>query len=114
MKVEQKPELGAELISIDTAKKALASACKKAELSSFTRHALRHYFVSNAIESRIDFKVIAAWVGHKDGGVLVSETYGHLRDTHSFEMPKRMTFWLIGISPNLIAGRLSFHDACLN
>lgn len=31
-------------------------------------------------------------LGHKDGGVLVAKTYGHLRDTHSHEMAKRMTF----------------------
>ncbi len=53
---------------------------------------MRHYFVSNAIEAGVDFKVIAGWVGHKDGGVLVAKTYGHLRDAHSFEMAKRMTF----------------------
>jgi len=52
---------------------------------------MRHYFVSNAIEKNIDFKTIAAWVGHKDGGLLVAKTYGHLRDTHSFEMAKLMT-----------------------
>ena len=28
---------------------------------------------------------------HKDGGLLVAKTYGHLRDTHSMEMAKRMT-----------------------
>lgn len=77
---------------IGTAKKVLASACKKADLPNFTHHALRHYFVSNAIEAGIDFKAIAAWVGHKDGGILVAKTYGHLRDAHSFEMAKRMTF----------------------
>ena len=43
-----------------------------------------------AIEKNIDFKTIAAWVGHKDGGVLVAQTYGHLRDTHSMEMAKLM------------------------
>ena len=48
--------------------------------------------MSNAIEAGIDFKVIAGWVGHKDGGLLVAKTYGHLRDTHSTEMAKRMTF----------------------
>jgi len=47
---------------------------------------MRHYFVSNAIEKNIDFETIAAWVGHKDGGLLVAKTYGHLRDTHSVEM----------------------------
>ena len=44
-----------------------------------------------AIEKGVDFKTIAAWVGHKDGGVLVAQTYGHLRDTHSKEMAKLMT-----------------------
>ena len=40
----------------------------------------------------IDFKVIAGWLGHKDSGILVAKTYGHLRDTHSYEMAKRMVF----------------------
>ena len=53
---------------------------------------MRHFFCSNAIEAGIDFKVIAGWLGHKDGGYLVAKTYGHLRDAHSFEMAKRMTF----------------------
>ena len=46
---------------------------------------------SGNIEAGIDYKVIAGWLGHKDGGILVAKTYGHLRDTHSFEMAKRMT-----------------------
>nr|WP_281398155.1 site-specific integrase [Ruficoccus amylovorans] len=78
------------LIGIDSAKQALQSACAKAELPHFTHHSMRHYFVSNAIEAGIDFKTIAAWVGHKDGGLLVAKTYGHLRDTHSAEMAKLM------------------------
>ncbi|MFT4901851.1 MAG: integrase [Lentimonas sp.] len=81
----------APIVAVKDAKKALMSACKKAELSNFTHHTMRHYFVSNAIEKGIDFKTIAAWVGHKDGGLLVAKTYGHLRDTHSFEMAKLMT-----------------------
>ena len=47
--------------------------------------------MSNAIEKGIDFKTIASWIGHKDGGLLVAKTYVHLRDTHSMEMAKRMT-----------------------
>jgi integrase len=77
---------------IVTAKKAIGSACKKAGLPYFHHHLFRHFFVSQAIEAGVDFKCIAAWVGHKDGGVLVARTYGHLRDTHSAEMAKRMTF----------------------
>lgn len=73
-------------------RKALETACRLATLPHFTHHTLRHYFVSNAIEAGVDFKTIAAWIGHKDGGILVAQTYGHLRDTHSHEMAKRMTF----------------------
>ena len=86
------PVSGDRVISIATAKRALATACRKSGLPDFGHHAMRHYFVSNAIEAGVDFKTIAAWVGHKDGGVLVAKTYGHLRDVHSSEMAKRMTF----------------------
>ena len=86
------PAASERIIGIANAKTAMGNACAWAELPQFTHHSMRHYFVSNAIEAGIDFKTIAAWVGHKDGGLLVAKTYGHLRDTHSFEMAKRMTF----------------------
>jgi site-specific recombinase XerD len=53
---------------------------------------LRHFFCSNAIEAGVDFKAIAGWLGHKDGGVLAAKTYGHLRNEHSAAMAQRMTF----------------------
>ncbi len=80
------------IFSIDNAKKSIAGACKRASLPHWGHHAMRHFFCSNAIEAGIDFKVIASWLGHKDGGVLVARTYGHLRAEHSAEMAKRMTF----------------------
>src|SRR3954464_8088906 len=80
------------IITIDSAKTAIGHACRELKLPAFTHHCMRHYFVSNAVEAGVDFKTIAAWVGHKDGGLLAAKTYGHLRDTHSFEMAKRMTF----------------------
>ena len=94
IKAEQKKETTPDqrLISIASAKKSVGSACKKTKLPHFHHHLFRHFFVSQAIEAGVDFKTIAAWVGHKDGGVLVARTYGHLRDTHSAEMAKRMTF----------------------
>ena len=78
---------------------AIKTACRKAKLSRFLHHSMRHYFCSNAIEAGIDFKVIAGWLGHKDGGFLVAKTYGHLRDAHSFEMAKRMTFSALDTPP---------------
>ncbi len=84
------PDSSARIIPIESAKKAIGTACTLAKLPHFTHHCLRHYFVSNAIEKGVDFKTIAAWIGHKDGGLLVAKTYGHLRDTHSFEMAQRL------------------------
>ena len=89
---DRQPEATERIIPIRDAKTAIIKACKDAKLPRFLHHSMRHYFCSNAIEAGIDFKVIAGWLGHKDGGYLVARTYGHLRDTHSFEMAKRMTF----------------------
>ena len=78
---------------------AIKNACKKAKLPPFLHRSMRHYFCSNAIEAGIDFKVIANWLGHKDGGYLVAKTYGHLRDPHAIEMAKRMTFSACDTAP---------------
>ena len=88
----QEPQGTDRLFSIQTAKKAIATACRRAGLPHFTHHSLRHFFCSNAIEAGIDFKTIAGWLGHKDGGLLVAKTYGHLRDEHSAAMAKRMNW----------------------
>lgn len=74
------------IVRIDSSKSAIQSACAAGGLPRFTHHSLRHYFVSNAIEVGVDFKTIAAWIGHKDGGMLVAKQYGHLRVSHSHEM----------------------------
>ena len=87
------------LFSLVSAKKALGTACVKAKLPHFGHHAMRHFFCSNAIEAGCDFKVIAGWLGHKDGGVLVAMTYGHLRNEHSVAMAKKMTFDLTSPAP---------------
>jgi integrase len=77
---------------IKSAKKAITSACNRARLPHFTHHHFRHFFRSNAIEAGVDFKAIAEWLGHKDGGILVAKTYGYLRDDHSRAMARRITF----------------------
>ena len=79
------------IIAIESARKALETACRVAGLPHFSHHCLRHFFVSNAIEKGIDFKTIANWIGHTDGGLLVAKTYGHLRDAHSYQMAQLMT-----------------------
>lgn len=95
----QQPEAKERTIPIRCAKTVIGNACKGSKLPRFSHHSMRHYFCSNAIEAGIDFKVIAGWLGHKDGGYLVARTYGHLRDAHSFEMAKRMTFTAAEVAP---------------
>ena len=77
-----------------SARTAMKTACEAMGLeeTAFTHHDLRHFFCSNALEKNIPDHVIAAWLGHKDGGVLVKKTYGHLRQSHSTEMAKLMDF----------------------
>jgi integrase len=58
----------------------------------FTGHLLRHYFISQLVMKGYDFKTIATWVGHKDGGVLIAKRYGHLSDSHLKEMAAKVTF----------------------
>jgi integrase len=86
------PKPDDRLIPINSAKKSIESASRKLGLPVYGHHTCRHFFCSNAIETGIGFKVIAGWLGHKDGGVLVARTYGHLRDEHSAAMAKRMNW----------------------
>jgi integrase len=82
----------ATLFEIENARLQIIRACERLGLPRFAHHTMRHFFCSNAIEAGCDFKVIADWLGHKDGGVLVAMTYGHLRHEHSAAMAKRITF----------------------
>jgi integrase len=68
------------------------SAAREAKLSWVSFHDLRHYFASMAVMSRIDFKTIAEWLGHQDGGMLVGKVYGHLPPEHRQRMAERLVF----------------------
>jgi integrase len=81
-----------KLFTIQSPRGAMKNAFKRMGLEPFSVHALRHYFASNAIEQGINFQVIAKWLGHKDGGVLVAKRYGHLASEFSASMAERMSF----------------------
>lgn len=53
-----------------------------AGLTDICLHDFRHYFVSRAVMAGIDILTIASWVGHADGGQLISKVYGHLDTRH--------------------------------
>ena len=72
--------------------RSLSNACKKLGLHHLTHHDLRHLFATRCIESGVDIPTVAKWLGHKDGGVLAMQTYGHLRDKHSENMAQKVIF----------------------
>jgi len=81
---------------------AISSVCKKLGLPHFGHHSMRHFFASNAIEAGVDFKTVAIWLGHKDGGVLVAKIYSHLREEHSTLMAEKMIFDATALPENVV------------
>ena len=53
---------------------------------------MRHHFASYCVMSGIDFKTVAQWLGHRDGGFLVCKTYSHLSASHTREQAQRLSF----------------------
>ena len=43
-----------------------------------TFHCFRHYFASRALMSGLSVSEVSTLLGHRDGGVLVLQTYGHI------------------------------------
>ena len=61
-------------------KRALATACKIADVPRFSFHGLRHAWATELVKAGIDFGAIAQWAGHNDGGLLIAKRYGrHMR-----------------------------------
>lgn len=75
-------------------RESLKIARKAASLEWIGFHDLRHYFCSICVMAGIDFMTIAAWLGHKDGGILVGKVYGHLLDEHRSKAAKLVHFGL--------------------
>ena len=73
-------------------RKALKNSCKEAGIAELTNHDMRHLFVTRCIESNIDVRTIAYFVGHRDNGALILKTYGHVRREHAQEMAAKINF----------------------
>jgi integrase len=80
-------------------RESLKIARKAAGLEWIGFHDLRHYFCSVCVMAGIDFMTIAAWLGHKDGGILVGKVYGHLLDEHRSKAAKLVHFGLSIVRP---------------
>jgi hypothetical protein len=81
-----------KILKTDSAKKCLATACKKLTIPKFTHHDFRHFYATTCIESGVDIPTVSRWLGHSDGGALAMRVYGHLQVEHSLAMSKRVNF----------------------
>jgi integrase len=90
-------------------RESLKIARKAAGLEWVGFHDLRHYFCSVCVMAGIDFMTIAAWLGHKDGGILVGKVYGHLLDEHRSKAAKQVHFGLAVVPSGPRAGQVATH-----
>jgi integrase len=70
----------------------LKKACARLGIAPLNHHKLRHLFATIAIESNVPIVTVASWLRHADRGVLAMQTYGHLRNEHSIEQAKNVSF----------------------
>ena len=83
---------GEPLLTRCDPKRALRVASEKLGIPKVTPHTLRHLFATRCLESGVDVRTVAAWMGHKDGGALLLRRYAHIRNEHSQSMSKLVTF----------------------
>ena len=88
------PQRGPRDEHAQTFRESLLLAREVAGLLWVGFHDLRHFFASFCVMAGIDFMTIAAWLGHKDGGILVGKVYGHLLDDHRKQAARKVRFEL--------------------
>jgi len=86
------PQRGRRDVHAMSFRESLELARRHAQLRRIGFHDLRHHFVSYCVMSGIDFMTIAKWAGHKDGGILIGNVYGHLVSAHTKLQAKRVSF----------------------
>ncbi len=92
------PQRGEKDIHANTFRESLKLVRAKAALPNIGFHDLRHLFCSFSVMAGIDFMTIAAWLGHKDGGILIGKVYGHLLDEHRQKMAAKLTIGLAAVA----------------
>lgn len=91
-KERPKEPLDVRVLKVCSAKDSMDRAADQLKLSRITHHDLRHLFATTCIESGVDIPTVSKWLGHQDGGALAMKVYGHLRNEHSLEQARRVSF----------------------
>ena len=84
--------VNAPVLRVREAQKAVDRAATKIGVPRLTHHQFRDVFATTAIECGIDVPTVSRWLGHRDGGALLMEVYGHLRDDHAQAIVKKLNF----------------------
>ena len=87
------------IMEVSECERSMTRACREVGMARITHHHLRHLFITRCNESGVDMATISRWVGHGDGGTLAMRTYGHLRQDHSLQMAKKVSFSPKPLSP---------------
>ncbi len=91
------PQRGKKDISSKSFRETLLLAREEAGLEHVGFHDTRHHFISMSVMAGIDYMTIAAWVGHKDGGILIGKVYGHLANEHRQRAAQKLVLGTGGI-----------------
>ena len=87
------PQRGDKDIPAKTLRPSFRCVREAAGLPKLAFHAFRRLFISKCVMAGVDFKTIASWVDHKDGGILIGNTYSFLTEDHKAATAKRLTFF---------------------
>jgi len=87
------PQRGDKDIPASTLRPSFWCVREAAGLPKLGFHSFRRLFISKCVMAGVDYKTIAAWVDHKDGGILIGNTYSFLTEDHKAATAKRLTFF---------------------
>ena len=91
------PQRGQRDIPSKSFRETLLLAREESGLEHVGFHDTRHHFISMSVMAGIDYMTIAAWVGHKDGGILIGKVYGHLANEHRQRAAQKLVLGTVGI-----------------
>jgi integrase len=87
------PQRGDKDIPLSSIRPSFNGVRLAAGMPKLAFHAFRRLFISKCVMAGVDYKTIASWVDHKDGGILIGNTYSFLTEDHKAATAKRLTFF---------------------
>ena len=88
----QIPRFRNRVLDTGDCRMSVGRACEALGLPHFGHHSFRHFFATDAIESGVNVRTLAQWLGHLDGGQLLLKTYAHVWPQQEAEAAAKMQF----------------------